>query len=50
MASVIEPNAWVGLKLPSENVRFLQVAPNTYALLLSPCYSHTIGSLSLYGR
>lgn len=29
MASVIEPNAWVGLKLPSENVRFLQVAPNT---------------------
>ncbi|CAK7216032.1 tRNA (adenine(58)-N(1))-methyltransferase non-catalytic subunit trm6 [Sporothrix curviconia] len=29
MASVIQPNAWIGLKLPSETVRFLRVAPNT---------------------
>ncbi|KAL1902801.1 tRNA (adenine(58)-N(1))-methyltransferase non-catalytic subunit trm6 [Sporothrix stenoceras] len=29
MASVIQPNAWIGLKLPSENVRFLKIAPNT---------------------
>ncbi|KJR84457.1 tRNA (adenine-N(1)-)-methyltransferase non-catalytic subunit [Sporothrix schenckii 1099-18] len=29
MASVIQPNAWIGLKLPSENVRFLRIAPNT---------------------
>ncbi|EPE07997.1 gcd10p family protein [Ophiostoma piceae UAMH 11346] len=36
MASVIEPNAWVGLKLPSENVRFLQVAPNTNLIIHRP--------------
>ncbi|CAK7198749.1 tRNA (adenine(58)-N(1))-methyltransferase non-catalytic subunit trm6 [Sporothrix eucalyptigena] len=29
MASVIQPNAWIGLKLPSETVRFLRIAPNT---------------------
>ncbi len=29
MGSVIQPRAWVGIKLPSENVRFLQIVPNT---------------------
>ena len=29
MHSVIEPNAWIALKLPSENVRVVQVVPNT---------------------
>lgn len=29
MSSTVQPNAWVGLKLPSERVRFLQIVPNT---------------------
>ncbi|EFX06208.1 eukaryotic translation initiation factor gamma [Grosmannia clavigera kw1407] len=29
MSSVVQPHGWVGLKLPSEHVRFLEVIPNT---------------------
>ncbi|KAK7980885.1 TLD-domain-containing protein [Apiospora arundinis] len=29
MHSLVEPNAWVAIKLPSENLRVLQLTPNT---------------------
>jgi hypothetical protein len=30
MHSVIRPNAWVALKLPSGSTKVLQITPNTY--------------------
>ncbi len=33
MHSVIRPNAWVALKLPSGSTKVLQITPNTYVCL-----------------
>lgn len=32
MHPLVQPNAWVALKLPSGNLRVLQVTPNTWVL------------------
>ncbi len=37
MHEIIEPNAWVALKLPSENVRVIRIVPDTYVDLRSDC-------------
>jgi hypothetical protein len=36
MHSVIRPNAWVALKLPSGSTKVLQITPNTYVCLRNP--------------
>ena len=31
--NTVQPNGWVALRLPSDNVRVLQVTPNTFVTL-----------------
>lgn len=39
-SNTVQPNGWVALRLPSDNVRVLQVTPNTFVSRRQhPCYS-----------